>query len=347
MPLPGGASDKFGNRYEGRWTTVCMAEVLNETACSIRLEPHDVEGVEFWLRRNDKLEFHQVKRQTSSSGYWTLSKLRNEQVLQNFYDRLRADEKNICLFISTQDVYILTEMVDRARRAISFDEFNQEFLNTDKYSKAFDDICQIWNNCPKKEAFELLKRIYLRNMDEDTLKNIIVINSIKPIIEGDPPTIADVLAQFALDETNKELNAIDIWRHLEERDFRRSKWNKDPLILSAVENCTDRSLPRHTQATISGKVIPRDETHIILDKFKSLEGKQAILILGDAGVGKSGVLLQVVESLRKQGKPLLAFRVDRLKSTLLPDDVGKQLGLPASPAIVLKAIADGRECLLL
>jgi len=43
----------------------------------------------------------------------------------------------------------------------------------------------------------------------------------------------------------------------------------------------------------------------------------------------------------------LAFRVDRLVPTQLPDDVGKKLGLPASPAYVLKSIAEGRECLLI
>ena len=214
MPLSGGSTDKFGNRFEGRWTTACMVEVLNETASSIRLEPLDAKGVEFWLRRKDKLEFHQVKRQTSSSGYWTLSKLSNEHVLQNFYKILRVNEKSICVFISTQDVHILTEMVDRARRAISIEEFNQEFLNTIIILKRLMVFVRFGMHCPKKEAFQILQRIYFRNTDEDTLKNIIVINSIKPLIEGNPATIADVLAQFALEETNKELNAIDIWRHL-------------------------------------------------------------------------------------------------------------------------------------
>jgi hypothetical protein len=93
MPFAGGATDKFGNRYEGRWTTVCMTEVLNETACSIRLEPPGDEGsgVEFWLKRTDRTEYHQVKRQTSSSGHWTLSKLNVEHVLQTFYNKLRAN----------------------------------------------------------------------------------------------------------------------------------------------------------------------------------------------------------------------------------------------------------------
>lgn len=349
MPLTGGPTDKFGNRFEGRWTIVFMTEVLNETARSIRLEPlgEEGKGVEFWLRRKDGFEFYQIKRQTSSSGYWTLTKLSNELVLQNFYDKLKADEKNICMFISTQAVHLLAEMVDRARRASSCEEFYYEFLKSDKYSEAFDEICQIWNNCPKEDAFNFLKRIYFKNSDEETLRDIIVTDCIKPLIDGNSATIADVLAQYALDEVNKELYADDIWRHLEERDFKRCKWNTDPFVLAAVEDCTDRSLPKHTQATISGKVIARDETKIILDKFGTMEEKHAILISGEAGVGKSGVLLQVVESLRKQGKPLLVFRVDRLEPTLLPDEVGKQFGLPASPANVLKAIAGGRECLLI
>ena len=39
MPLAGGASDKFGNRYEGLWTVHCMLDVLEERAYSIRFEP--------------------------------------------------------------------------------------------------------------------------------------------------------------------------------------------------------------------------------------------------------------------------------------------------------------------
>ena len=258
MPLPGGATDKFGNRYEGRWTTVCMTEVLNETACSIRLEPlgDDGIGIEFWLKKTDRTEYHQVKRQTSSSGYWTLSKLSGDRVLRNFYNKLRANESHVCFFVSTQDVYLLSELVDRARRASSLEEFINESLKVEKYSEAFDDICQIWNECSKREAFDFLRRIFIKTSDEDTLKNNIVTNSIKPLIDGDPSTIADVLAQFALDEVNKELSANEIWHHLKERGFKKCNWSKDPLVSAAAEECTDRSLPKFHEGTISGKVIP-------------------------------------------------------------------------------------------
>ena len=39
MPLPGGAAEKFGNRYEGRWTVARLLDVMDEKADSIRLEP--------------------------------------------------------------------------------------------------------------------------------------------------------------------------------------------------------------------------------------------------------------------------------------------------------------------
>jgi hypothetical protein len=44
MPLSGGAADKFGNRYEGRWTVNCMTDVMDERADAIRLEPPGAEG---------------------------------------------------------------------------------------------------------------------------------------------------------------------------------------------------------------------------------------------------------------------------------------------------------------
>ena len=52
MPLPGGAAEKFGNRYERRWTVACLLDVMDEKADSIRLEPPEPEGqgFEFWIR---------------------------------------------------------------------------------------------------------------------------------------------------------------------------------------------------------------------------------------------------------------------------------------------------------
>jgi len=133
MPLPGGAADKFGNRYEGLWTVACLIKVIDETADSIRLEPpgEEGEGVEFWLGTRDSRTYYQVKRQNSASGCWTLSTLGKKKILLSFFQKLR-DSTATCVFASTQAAYQLDELADRARRAASWEEFNQEFLKADQ-----------------------------------------------------------------------------------------------------------------------------------------------------------------------------------------------------------------------
>ena len=57
-------------------------------------------------------------------------------------------------------------------------------------------------------------------------------------------------------------------------------------------------------------------------------------------------MLQVLEELRKKEIPFLAFRVDRLDPTPLPNAIGQQLELPGSPVAVLGGVAQGRDCVL-
>lgn len=74
MPLSGGAADKYGNRYEGRWTVRCFIEMLEGQASKIRLEPPGElgDGAEFILHRPPYREYHQVKRQRASQYAWNL-----------------------------------------------------------------------------------------------------------------------------------------------------------------------------------------------------------------------------------------------------------------------------------
>jgi hypothetical protein len=72
MSLPGGPADKIGNRYEEAWTVYAMAQVMDEQATMIRLEPPGVAGMEFWIQRADWLEYHQVKRERSVGASWSL-----------------------------------------------------------------------------------------------------------------------------------------------------------------------------------------------------------------------------------------------------------------------------------
>jgi len=72
LPLAGGASDKYGGRYEGLWTISRMADVLAERAESIYLDPPGEagKGVEFRLLAEGVRAYHPVKRQRGGTGLY-------------------------------------------------------------------------------------------------------------------------------------------------------------------------------------------------------------------------------------------------------------------------------------
>ena len=350
MPLPGGASDKFGNRYEGRWTVACMLDVMGEKAESIRLEPPGPEGqgVEFWTTKQGIQEYHQVKRQLSI-GHWTLHALAGKGVLTNFLAKLQ-DPKAQCVFVSASSAGQLDELCDRARRSASWEEFSATFLAADQPKRNFD---RVRNSHPglseqeisEQEIYDGLKRVHVRTIDESTLRAMME-DRVSALVDGNAATIVDVLAEMASDRVHHELTANDIWNHLQSRGFKRHHWDNDPHVLRAVEKANKRYLNLLRDQAIDRTVLPRQEVQTILDHLQNSCENTGVWVTGEAGIGKSGVMLQVVEKLLDTGTPVVAFRADRLEFTQLPDRVGEQIGLPGSPANVLAAIAKERHCVL-
>lgn len=345
MPLPGGAAEKFGNRYEGRWTVACLLDVMDEKADLVRLEPPrpEEQGFEFWITKQGISEYHQVKRQ-HSNGHWTLNTLATEGVLANFITRLQ-DPLVHCVFVSGNSAGQLDELSDSARSATSWEEFNEAFLSSDHRKKNFDRVRHSALGLQEQEIYERLKRIRIRTIDESTLFTTTE-SRVATLVSGDTANIIDVLAELASERIHHRLSAHDIWKHLETRGFIRRHWDKDPRVLSAVEETNRRYLDFLRSQAINYTVLPRREVQAVQDHLRS-GGKTGVLLTGQAGIGKSGVMLQVVEGLLRSGTPVVAFRADRLEPTQLPDKVGEQIGLPGSPANVLAAVAQGEHCVLL
>lgn len=90
-PLPGGAADKAGNRYEHWWTAFRIADVLDGRAARIRLEPPGAGGlgIEFEIDADGITWAEQVK-EASSGGTWTLNRLKREGVLSAAHAHVSA-----------------------------------------------------------------------------------------------------------------------------------------------------------------------------------------------------------------------------------------------------------------
>jgi len=356
MPLAGGDADKAGNRYELLITIRCMIDVMDEDsdsvfieaahldlapgdsdgAAAIRLEPpgDEGEGIEFRMLRHGVPRYYQVKRQIAK-GQWSLADLKRKRVLDAFLKKL-DDPAATCIFASANNVTALDELSDRARDAVSAEEFTRDFLGTSKdLREAFTEVRRAWGDCSEEIAYDALRRVEVRVQDEKTLREN-VISLLRSRVDGDPATALDVLAQYALDSVHDELTAHDLWRHLDKRGHPRRAWARDSCLAAKVDTATDQYLASLRDASIGGQVIDRVETDAVLARLADVKERRCIILTGEAGGGKTGVVRQVVERLRSEGWPVLVCRIDRVK----------ELDLPASLVAVLDAVAQKRPCLL-
>ena len=341
MPLPGGASAKTGMRYESLWTVHCMTRVLTGDADSILLEPPGETGAEFCVKTRSGIEYHQVKRQISGEGRWSLKTLDSRGVLGYFYRKL-DNPSATCVFVSGHSAHPLDELASRARDAGSYRDFCDTFLSSDLWSKNFSDLRYRWGNAEMEDAYQRLKRVCVRTLDENGMRELVMAN-LEFLVNESPENALDVLSEFALQQIHRTLDSAAIWRHLEYREFSKRAWGQS--VADSIHELTESYAAGIQPSGIGGEVVDREELGHI---FSVLDGdeKRVALVTGKAGAGKSSLMQQAISEARTRGWIVLALRVDRMEPRLTSRDVGVSLGLPASPANSLAGVAGGRDCLL-
>jgi hypothetical protein len=342
MPLPGGATDKIGNRYESQWTVRNLFRVLSEEVSSIYLEPPGPEGkgIEFFVQLSDGTkEYHQVKRQRKEP--WTISSLLI--VLENFKDKLQKNNSR-CVFVSSTSADTLRELTSRASDASDFNDFQSNFVSSQDWKEEFKDFCKKLN-FTSQEAYNALKRIEVVTIDEKTLAQD---NNyrFKTIIDGNEENIADILMVFALKSIHKELYADYIWSHLTNNGFNRRSWSRDPRVSEAINAVNQRYLNSIESSMILGKPRPRSESKFILEKLKNNNSRKIIFVTGPAGVGKSNVLTEILRYSQLENIPYIALRMDRVEPVTTEQQLGAQIGLPDSIVNTLTNFSIGRKCFI-
>jgi hypothetical protein len=341
VPLPGGPSNKFGQRYEGRWTVNALLRILDEKASWIRLEVPGEDFTEFALRAPPRTEYHQAKRAYAKAGRWSIRTLFTEGVLGEFKRKLDTEADALCIFVSEQDANDLHVLSGDARGALSAQEFLDHFATSETRQKALRELVEGWK-VSDEEAFELLRRIRVETASDSILLQMAE-GLAEKLVDAEPALVNDVLAQLAVERIHDELYADAIWRYLEGRGLRRRTWAHDPHVHALVESATGDFLSRLRRTAIGGNLIERSEAAEVVSDLRG-EARLA-LVSGEAGTGKSHVVLQAVEALRSE-MPVLAFRADGVTPDRDPKRIGADIGLTGSPAVVLAAIADSRPALL-
>jgi hypothetical protein len=347
MPLPGGDADKVGNRFELRWTVRQLIRLLTEEAEWIHLEPIGDAGdkIEFLLCRADgRIEAHQVKRQQSGKGHWTIADLDREGVLEGLRKHA-VDGDAIFFFMSTMAAKSLPELADRAKGAngdlAAFHAALSLALAGD-----LSQLQQRLGNVSGAQALQALCNSKWENQGESGLADT-VLALLGAYVTGDPETAYGCLAGFALDSVHRRITRHELWKELHRRDIGPSELSRDQSLAVRLQACTAEFLASRPYG-IGDLSVPRAEADQVADALRDPAAAAGTVFLeGPAGVGKSGVVAQVFQQIADAGWPLLPVRLDLFDPTQSPAEMGRQLlGRHKSPVALLAGSAAGRDCLL-
>ncbi len=343
MPLPGGPSDKIGNRYELWWTVSQLVRMLHGEIESIRLEDPGVNKAEFVVLGRCR-EFHQAKR-SHHSGKWTLATLGGSdvQLLQAIRDQLTGNDDHF-VFVSSSDSRELAELSERAQQAETLEEFQKWFLKAEQLAANFKKLCSIyWKNLDTASAYNILRRIEIRTMDEKGIEQQAEYG-LRALFLANPADLCSELRRITQDSIHKTISRAAIIDHLAQCGFKLRRLTMPEKASVLVGEVTKHFLDGARKKLIRKSLLPRAATESLLTK---LDGSaHDFIITGKAGVGKTGCVVEFVEAVQARNIPVLAFRLDRLGPVSTTAELGQQLGLEESPTLVLAAAAAGPEAVL-
>lgn len=343
MPLAGGSSGKVGVHYEDKWTALCALSVLRERAQYIHIEPPGKEGdgIEFILKRADSIEYHQCKRQRQS-GEWSTTALKTEGILKHFKARLSTASAK-CVFISMQSASVFRELTEYARTANSHIDFAKNYLQNKDRRRDYEVLRKAWQ-LDEQNTLEYLRRIQVHTIVEEDLESWVCAEAELLLEGGDPAALSLHIVRVLQGSINKVLHADELWILLEQRSVAPASWRNSTALAVQIAAANKRYIDTRQDSLIAGQLIERDESLRLAELTKT---KSRIMVCGDAGTGKSDVLLHLAKALDSESTPYLIFRLDRLTPSNHPDQLAASIGLPKSPVVALAALAADRRSVLI
>ncbi len=334
MTLPGGPAAKLGHRYEMWWTLSELVRMLRGETDSLRLEPPGEDDVEFIVRAGGAQEYHQAKR-SHRSGKWSVATLASAGVLASI-GKLLIGNCHRFVFVSGSDARELADLCEGAADAESFEEFGERFLRAEPRASSYERVLSKWG-CDRRDAWDALRRVDVRTTSEHELATK-VDYGLSALFLGNANDLCARLATIVENAVHRTIERTALLGQLEQAGFLLRKISGPHAARQAVVDATERYLSGVRPNLIQGALIPRTKTAEVIGLLTGERPSDCVLT-GQAGSGKTGCVIEVVDKLRANGVQVLAFRLDRHMSATTTAGLGQRLGLEESPALVLNAAA--------
>ena len=357
MPRPGGEADKIGNDFEAVWTVNAVLDVFQGEFSKLTVEPlgEESHGIEFYMVSNDGLrQFHSVKRQ-KSGGDWSITNLcrpagaSGRSIIADLFHKSESDPTVTTCFVSSTGANELRELSERARAATDSHEFRRalpaELLI--KFDNKIRPTCK--SGAGRSYAF-------LRNLEVILHSHEHLVRNVERRIDTlfyrhdrgllDPGDVRRAIYDFVLHRLGIQLDAAQVRDHLQTLGIGFRDWKTDPTISTTVQKINARYRNSTEVELINSTQIDRDAVKDIIATIEDPRSKGA-LVVAPGGFGKSCVLTQCILRLALHEIPFICLRMDSFTPCTTSRQLGEQLDLPASPAVVLAGLADTAPSVLL
>ena len=357
MPRSGGEADKLGNHFEAAWTVNSVLDVFQGESNTITVEPlgDESQGVEFYVVSNEgQRQFHTAKRQ-KSEGDWSIAdlsrphKTTGRSIIGDLFHKSVSDPTTKICFVSSTGANELRELSNQARKASDPSQFRR-FLSPSLTAKMDKSIRPI---CANDEHHVLT---FLQNLEVILQSHQHLVRTIERRIDTlfyrydgrslDPGDLRRQLSEYVVEHLGMRIDRDRLRDYLHAIGIGFRDWKTDPTVSQIVRKINDRYLNIVESELINSAHIERDVVDNILASLSASHSKGA-LVVAPAGFGKSCVLAQCVSRLTASQTPFVCLRMDSFIPCTTARQLGAQLDLPASPAVVLAGIADNQHSVLL
>lgn len=347
-PFSGGIAGKLGDRFEAKWAVKKLFEVLLGHADSMQFEFVDPvnHGVEFWLSKNGHKEWYQAKRQ-NTQGNWTIGRLAKEGVLATALSKLSASHDDTFHFVSTAPA---TELHHLAQRAALIETDSNAFINsltTEDRSSHLPELCRHWE-ANHEQAWQYLKRLQVHcEFEADLDINLKMFGG--QFFRAPYSHFFPLLREYLENNFNRELTTETARHEIIDGGILAPRAPLDPTLREKIDQANQRYLESYAPFGIGGTTISRNEAREVLSALTDEDNLAIILLTGNAGTGKSGVIREILSTLKADGATFLAFRVDNRLAIDSPFALGQALyGFSENPVNTLQSLApDGKAILFI
>lgn len=346
----GGRADKGGNTYENSILASLLIDLMLEQIISVEVEPlgKDGVGVEFVVERpNGDQEYYQCKGSNGVQVYWRPSDLNSHSVFQTAKTHILSGNRHTYHFISPVAYKELDSLCNRARTCSDVDIFVSHQLTNSDLKTWWLKCCSLFGE-DKDNTFYLLQRCFFKQIPDSVewTRKLEELLSLLFIMETKGKASAILVAlKNNINEGKlwgQKLTASDVTGFLERQGFHLRLQEKDQRYLPKVQEIN--RIYRNSYCAIGGVLLPRTETKYVIDY---IENGQSVLLLGKAGVGKSGCVQELTKILEERGILYLVLAIDKYCPEHLPDEYGNMLGFSESPVTCMNTLSGGKPVVII